>query len=113
MEGISSGVWVELYVNYTGEADVQKVAEDATYQSLLKEVSSEGGKLLVDVLRRIRDGTVCQSHDDNANVRMKASRKIRQASLELQRSRMKQQRSIAQPRQLSKSMVWLGVYPIK
>jgi methionyl-tRNA formyltransferase len=100
MEGKSSGVWMGLYVDHTGEADVQEVAKDATYQSLLKEVSSVGGQLLVDVLRRIRDGTVCQSHDDNADIRMKVSRKIRWASLELQRSRMKQQRSIGQLKQL-------------
>jgi hypothetical protein len=79
MEGISSGVWMELYVNCTGEADIQKVPTDATYQSLLSEVSSAGGTLLVDVLRRIRDGTVCQNHDDNADIRMRVSRKIRQA----------------------------------
>jgi hypothetical protein len=79
MEGISSGVLMELYVDHTGESDVQEVPKDATYHSLLKEVSSAGGTLLVDVLRRIRDGTVCQSHDDNADIRMKVSRKIRQA----------------------------------
>jgi methionyl-tRNA formyltransferase len=113
MEGKSSGVLMELYVDHTGESDVQEVAKDATYQSLLKEVSSVGGQLLVDVLRRIRDGTVCQSHDHNANIRTRVSRKIRQASLELQRSQMKQQRSIGQLKQLPKSIVWLEVYPIK
>ena len=79
MEGILSGVLMALYVYYNGEADIQEVAKDATYHSLLKEVSIAGGNLLVDVLRRIRDGTVRQSHDDNANIRTKASRKIRQA----------------------------------
>jgi methionyl-tRNA formyltransferase len=94
---------MELYVDHTGESDVQEVAKDATYQSLLKEVSVIGGQLLVDVLRRIRDGIVCQNHDDNAYIRMKVSRKIRQASLELQRSHMKQQRSNGQLKQPLKS----------
>jgi methionyl-tRNA formyltransferase len=98
-------VLMELYVDHTGESDVQEVVKDATYQSLLKEVSSAGGTLLVDVLRRIRDGTVRQSHDQGADIRMKVSRKIRQASLELQRSRMKQQSSIGQPRQPLRSTV--------
>jgi methionyl-tRNA formyltransferase len=113
MEGKSSGVLMELYVDHTGESDVQEVVKDATYQSLLKEVSSVGGQLLVDVLRRIRDGTVCQIHDHNANIRTRVSRKIRQASLELPRSRMKLQRSTGRLRRPLKSTVWLGVYPIK
>jgi hypothetical protein len=62
MEGISSGVLMALYVFHNGVADVQEVATSATYQSLLKDVSGAGGRLLVDVLRRIRDGTVRQSH---------------------------------------------------
>jgi hypothetical protein len=61
MEGISSGVLMALYVFHNGEADVQEVAKNATYQSLLEEVSGVGGRLLVDVLRRMRDGTVRQS----------------------------------------------------
>lgn len=79
MEATSSGVLMALYVYYNGEADVQEVPKDATYHSLLKDVSSVGGKLLVDVLRRIRDGTVRQSHNYGADARMKVSRKIRQA----------------------------------
>jgi hypothetical protein len=61
MEGISSGVLMALYVRYTGGADIQEVGANATYQSLLEKVSSVGGRLLVDVLREIRDGTVRQS----------------------------------------------------
>ena len=34
------------------------MADGATYASLLHEVSEVGGELLVDVLRKIRDGTV-------------------------------------------------------
>jgi methionyl-tRNA formyltransferase len=103
MGGKSSGVWMELYVNYTGEADVREVAHDATYHSLLKKVSSVGGDLLVDVLRRIRDRTVRQSQEYGADIRMKVSRKIRQASLELQRSRMKLQRSTGRLKMLFRS----------
>jgi len=79
MEGISSGVLRASYVYYNGKADAQEVPKDATYHSLLKAVSSVGGSLLVDVLRRIRDGTVRQSHNDGAYIRMKVSRKIPQA----------------------------------
>ena len=79
MEGISSGVSMALYVYPNDEADVQQVSKDATYHSLLKDVSCVGGRSLVDVLRRIRDGNVCQSHDDYADFRMRVSRKIRQA----------------------------------
>jgi len=78
MEGISLGVLMALCVFNSGEADVQEVPRDATYDSLLKDVSSVGGKLLVDVLRRIRDGTVRQSHNYGAYDRMRVSRKIRQ-----------------------------------
>jgi len=79
MEGISSGVLMALYVYPNYEADFQEVSEDATYHSLLRDASSVGGKLLVDVLRRIRDGTVRQSHNYGAYIRMKVSRKIPQA----------------------------------
>jgi len=63
MEGISLGALMALYAYYNGEADVQEIPKDATYHWLLKDVSSVGGGLLVDVLRRIRDGTVRQSHN--------------------------------------------------
>jgi len=79
MEGTSLGVVMALYVYPNYEADVQEVSKDATYHSLLKDVSSVGGKLLVNVLRRIRDGTVRLSHNYGAYIRMRVSRKIRQA----------------------------------
>jgi methionyl-tRNA formyltransferase len=39
-------------------SSTQTVPADVTYKTLLKEVSVAGADLLVDVLRRIRDGTV-------------------------------------------------------
>jgi hypothetical protein len=103
MEAISSGVLMELYVDHTGESDVQQVPTDATYQSLLREVSSVGGELLVNVLRRIQNGRVRRGHTYCADIRTRVSRKIRQASLELQRSHIKQQRSNGQLKQPLKS----------
>lgn len=47
-----------LYVHVMRETDFQEVASNATYDSLLDDVAGVGGKVLVDVLRRIQDETV-------------------------------------------------------